>query len=194
MTLSNKTSRRNCQSSFRWSIPENTIFHRLYSGNLVIELETQVQIFNKAYFLSSLPRRRWYEIQPKVEGSFPITSRGRCYGNHSCCRCDGTKSSYEQHCGLQPLRRPAIVRRLRRAKVERRPDSDHGLEQLELLRIGANVSQIEGEAQALISTGLSSVGYVYINVDDGWYECPGPQGPNVDQSRPVGNQLDQLPR
>ena len=49
------------------------------------------------------------------------------------------------------------------------------------LRIGANVSQIEGEARALISTGLSSVGYQYINVDDGWYQCPGPQGPNVDQ-------------
>ena len=54
-TLSNKTSRRNCQSSFRWSISENTIFHHLYCGKLVIESETQVQIFDKAYFLSLTP-------------------------------------------------------------------------------------------------------------------------------------------
>ncbi len=49
------------------------------------------------------------------------------------------------------------------------------------LRIGANTSEIRGEALALISTGLASVGYEYINIDDGWYQCPGPQGPNVDQ-------------
>jgi hypothetical protein len=49
------------------------------------------------------------------------------------------------------------------------------------LRIGANTSEIRGEASALISTGLASVGYEYINIDDGWYQCPGPQGPSVDQ-------------
>ncbi len=49
------------------------------------------------------------------------------------------------------------------------------------LREGADESAIEGEARAMISTGLASVGYEYINVDDGWYQCPGPQGPNVDQ-------------
>jgi Alpha galactosidase A/Alpha galactosidase C-terminal beta sandwich domain len=49
------------------------------------------------------------------------------------------------------------------------------------LRLGANASQIEGEAHAMISTGLAAVGYEYINIDDGWYQCPGPQGPNVDQ-------------
>src|SRR5580693_1721855 len=48
------------------------------------------------------------------------------------------------------------------------------------LRLGADASQVEGEASALVSTGLAAVGYRYVNIDDGWYQCPGPQGPNVD--------------
>jgi len=49
------------------------------------------------------------------------------------------------------------------------------------LRLGADTSAIEGEARALIFSGLTSVGYQYVNIDDGWYQCPGPQGPNVDE-------------
>lgn len=48
------------------------------------------------------------------------------------------------------------------------------------LRLGANARQVEGEASALVQTGLAKAGYQYINIDDGWYQCPGPQGPNVD--------------
>jgi hypothetical protein len=48
------------------------------------------------------------------------------------------------------------------------------------LRLGANASQIEGEARALASTGLKAAGYDYVDIDDGWYQCPGSQGPNVD--------------
>ena len=48
------------------------------------------------------------------------------------------------------------------------------------LRLGANTSQVEGEAKALVSTGLAAAGYDYVNLDDGWYQCPGSQGPNVD--------------
>jgi len=48
------------------------------------------------------------------------------------------------------------------------------------LRLGADTAQIEGEASALVSTGLAAAGYRYVNIDDGWYQCPGPQGPNVD--------------
>ena len=48
------------------------------------------------------------------------------------------------------------------------------------LRLGADAAQVEGEARALRSTGLEAAGYKYINIDDGWYQCPGPQGPNVD--------------
>jgi Alpha galactosidase A/Alpha galactosidase C-terminal beta sandwich domain len=49
------------------------------------------------------------------------------------------------------------------------------------LRFGLNTADIEQEAQALVTSGLASVGYKYINLDDGWYQCPGSQGPNVDQ-------------
>jgi hypothetical protein len=48
------------------------------------------------------------------------------------------------------------------------------------LRLGADASQVKGEARALVSTGLAAAGYRYVNIDDGWYQCPGPQGPNVD--------------
>ena len=48
------------------------------------------------------------------------------------------------------------------------------------LRLGANTAQVEGEARGLVSTGLAAAGYKYINIDDGWYQCPGSQGPNVD--------------
>ena len=48
------------------------------------------------------------------------------------------------------------------------------------LRLGANATQVEGEAKALVSTGLAAAGYHYVNLDDGWYQCPGSQGPNVD--------------
>ena len=48
------------------------------------------------------------------------------------------------------------------------------------LRLGANASRVEGEAKALVSTGLAAAGYRYVNLDDGWYQCPGSQGPNVD--------------
>ena len=48
------------------------------------------------------------------------------------------------------------------------------------LRLGANTSQVEGEASALVGTGLAAAGYDYVDIDDGWYQCPGSQGPNVD--------------
>jgi hypothetical protein len=48
------------------------------------------------------------------------------------------------------------------------------------LRLGADAARVEGEAAALVHTGLAAAGYRYVNIDDGWYQCPGPQGPNVD--------------
>ncbi len=32
----------------------------------------------------------------------------------------------------------------------------------------------------MVSSGLNSAGYLYVNVDDFWYNCPGSQGPDVD--------------
>jgi len=39
---------------------------------------------------------------------------------------------------------------------------------------------IEAQAKAMKDSGLASVGYQYVNIDDFWYQCPGSQGPNVD--------------
>jgi hypothetical protein len=49
------------------------------------------------------------------------------------------------------------------------------------LRMGVDTTEIESEAGALVTSGLAAAGYRYVNIDDNWYECPGPQGPNVDQ-------------
>jgi Alpha galactosidase C-terminal beta sandwich domain/Alpha galactosidase A len=39
----------------------------------------------------------------------------------------------------------------------------------------------EAMARAMKESGLERLGYRYINQDDFWYQCPGHQGPNVDQ-------------
>jgi hypothetical protein len=39
----------------------------------------------------------------------------------------------------------------------------------------------EAEARAMAQSGLERLGYRYIDQDDFWYQCPGPQGPNVDR-------------
>jgi Alpha galactosidase A/Alpha galactosidase C-terminal beta sandwich domain/NPCBM-associated, NEW3 domain of alpha-galactosidase/Alpha-galactosidase, CBM13 domain len=49
------------------------------------------------------------------------------------------------------------------------------------LRHGPTAANIEAEAAAMKSSGLASVGYRYVNLDDFWYQCPGSQGPAVDQ-------------
>ncbi len=41
-------------------------------------------------------------------------------------------------------------------------------------------ANMETQAQALKSSGLQKLGYNYVNMDDFWYQCPGRQGPNVD--------------
>ncbi len=38
----------------------------------------------------------------------------------------------------------------------------------------------EAAALALKTSGLLKAGYDYVNQDDFWYDCPGPQGPDVD--------------
>jgi alpha-galactosidase len=48
------------------------------------------------------------------------------------------------------------------------------------IRHDPTAADIEAQAAALVSSGLASVGYDYVNVDDFWYDCPGSQGPDVD--------------
>jgi hypothetical protein len=49
------------------------------------------------------------------------------------------------------------------------------------LRHGPDAGNIEAQAAAMKNSGLAGVGYQYVNLDDFWYQCPGSQGPNVDQ-------------
>lgn len=48
------------------------------------------------------------------------------------------------------------------------------------LRKDPAAAKVEAQARALRDSGLQKLGYRYINLDDFWYQCPGPQGPNVD--------------
>jgi len=65
---------------------------------------------------------------------------------------------------------------------------DNGLERTPVLgwsswsflRQNPTAAQVEAQALALQNFGLQKIGYQYVNLDDFWYQCPGPQGPNVD--------------
>ena len=48
------------------------------------------------------------------------------------------------------------------------------------LRKDPTAAKIEAQARALKTSGLQKIGYTYVNLDDFWYQCPGPRGPNVD--------------
>ncbi len=48
------------------------------------------------------------------------------------------------------------------------------------IRHDPTAADIEAQARAMKTSGLASVGFQYVNVDDFWYQCPGSQGPNVD--------------
>jgi alpha galactosidase A-like protein/alpha galactosidase C-like protein/alpha-galactosidase-like protein len=49
------------------------------------------------------------------------------------------------------------------------------------IRHNPTAQNIEATAKAMKDSGLSDAGYLYVNVDDFWYHCPGSQGPDVDQ-------------
>jgi hypothetical protein len=49
------------------------------------------------------------------------------------------------------------------------------------IRHNPTAAIIEAQAKAMKDSGLAGAGYQYVNVDDFWYQCPGSQGPNVDQ-------------
>ena len=47
------------------------------------------------------------------------------------------------------------------------------------LRKDPTPAKIEAQARAMKKSGLQKLGYKYVNLDDMWYPCPGPQGPEV---------------
>jgi len=65
---------------------------------------------------------------------------------------------------------------------------DNGLERTPVLgwsswsflRKTPTADKMKAQALALHNSGLQKFGYEYVNLDDFWYQCPGPQGPNVD--------------
>jgi len=65
---------------------------------------------------------------------------------------------------------------------------DNGLERTPVLgwsswsfiRKFPTAAKMKAQALALHNSGLQKIGYAYVNLDDFWYQCPGPQGPNVD--------------
>ena len=67
-------------------------------------------------------------------------------------------------------------------------EANNGLEPIPLLgwsswsflRENPTAAKLEAQARAMQDSGLQKIGYAYINLDDFWYQCPGPQGPNVD--------------
>jgi Alpha galactosidase A/Alpha galactosidase C-terminal beta sandwich domain len=48
------------------------------------------------------------------------------------------------------------------------------------LRKEPTADKVEAQARAMRDSGLQKLGYTYVNLDDFWYQCPGPQGPSVD--------------
>ncbi len=48
------------------------------------------------------------------------------------------------------------------------------------IRHNPTAANIEATAKAMKDSGLAEAGFAYVNVDDFWYQCPGSQGPNVD--------------
>ncbi|MBO0769190.1 MAG: alpha-galactosidase [Solirubrobacterales bacterium] len=48
------------------------------------------------------------------------------------------------------------------------------------MRGGPTLQSVEAQALALKTSGLAALGYDYVNVDDYWYICGSPQGPQVD--------------
>jgi Alpha galactosidase A/NPCBM-associated, NEW3 domain of alpha-galactosidase/Alpha galactosidase C-terminal beta sandwich domain/Carbohydrate binding module (family 35) len=49
------------------------------------------------------------------------------------------------------------------------------------IRHDPTAADIEAQALAMKRSGLARAGFDYVNVDDFWYQCPGGQGPSVDQ-------------
>ncbi|MGH3409355.1 MAG: glycoside hydrolase family 27 protein, partial [Streptosporangiaceae bacterium] len=49
------------------------------------------------------------------------------------------------------------------------------------IRHDPTAADIEAQALAMTTSGLARAGFDYVNVDDFWYQCPGSQGPDVDQ-------------
>jgi alpha-galactosidase len=86
------------------------------------------------------------------------------------------------------LRAPLLIAVLAGVALQNASAEDNGLERTPVLgwstwsflRQHPTAAQMKAQALALHDSGLQKMGYQYVNLDDFWYQCPGPQGANVD--------------
>src|SRR5436305_12126167 len=88
----------------------------------------------------------------------------------------------------QMLAAALLIALLAGAPLQNASAEDNGLERTPVLgwsswsfmRKHPTAAKMKAQALALHNSGLQNLGYQYINLDDFWYQCPGPQGPKVD--------------
>ena len=89
---------------------------------------------------------------------------------------------------MHNLRAALLIALLAGATLPNASAEDNGLERTPVLgwsswsflRKHPTADNMKAQALALHNSGLQKLGYQYVNLDDFWYQCPGPQGPNVD--------------
>jgi hypothetical protein len=88
----------------------------------------------------------------------------------------------------QRLRAALLTALLAGGMLHNASAEDNGLERTPVLgwsswsflRKTPTADKMKAQALALHNSGLQKLGYQYINLDDFWYQCPGPQGPKAD--------------
>lgn len=88
----------------------------------------------------------------------------------------------------QSLRAALVIALFAGGTLHNASAEDNGLEPTPVLgwsswsflRQHPTADKMKAQALALHNSGLQKIGYQYVNLDDFWYLCPGPQGPNVD--------------
>jgi hypothetical protein len=91
---------------------------------------------------------------------------------------------------IRSFRAPMLIALLAGVALQNTSAEDNGLERTPVLgwsswsflRQHPTAAQIKAQALALHNSGLQKTGYEYVNLDDFWYQCPGPHGPNVDRN------------
>ena len=89
---------------------------------------------------------------------------------------------------IQSLAATLVIALLAGATLQHSSAEDNGLGRTPVLgwsswsflRKHPTADKMKAQALALHNSGLQKLGYQYVNLDDFWYQCPGPQGPNVD--------------
>jgi hypothetical protein len=86
------------------------------------------------------------------------------------------------------LRAALLIALVAGGSLHKASAADNGLERTPVLgwsswsflRKLPTANKMKAQALALHNSGLQKLGYEHVNLDDFWYQCPGPQGPNVD--------------